>query len=142
MAKLLMVTTGAGTLFLSKQHIFLSILQNIVTTVISIIVIFVFIQTTRRQSSRRSLRRPSLVLPARRASVHQGSDSTETLRRGSDGIVEGDAEMFVCCPKMIIYPDDPCMVYLATSLGHLWGFDVGKYTIHESSGIPSVPEHA
>ena len=27
-------------------------------------------------------------------------------------------------------PDHPCMVYLPTKLGHLWGFYVGKYTIH------------
>ena len=36
------------------------------------------------------------------------------------------------------YPDHPCMVYLPTKLGHLWGFYVGKYTIHGWSGLYHV----
>ena len=44
---------------------------------------FLFLSKHYSQSSRRSLRPPSLVLPARRVSVHQGSAFTETLRRGS-----------------------------------------------------------
>ena len=46
-------------------------------------------------------------------------------------------------PEEIPYPRCSmvlaCMVYLPTKLGHLWGFYVGKYTIHGASWICKSP---
>ena len=37
--------------------------------------------------------------------------------------------------RKLSYPYAPCIVYLPTKLGHLWGFYVGKYLIHGAYGV-------